>query len=91
MAFEKVDGYFPYIELQSKPVDGIQRVYFDVLNWELDHSKYVTKPITSTKSFIAMLELHKGNQLEVLDAINTRLQAFYMMFKDGDTSETKKE
>ena len=82
MVFEKRHGYFPYIEFQSSPKDGKQEIYFDVLNWEVDKSKYAIKANNHPIGFIMMLQLRNDNQMQVIDEVNERLQAFYMLFKD---------
>ena len=62
LEFEKRDGYFPYIELQAKPTNGKQKLYFDVLNWEMPKDeRYVDKPFVQAKGFIMLSELRKDN------------------------------
>ena len=81
LEFEKVDGFFPYIEFQSTPTNKQQVVYFDVLNWEVDHDKYVSNNYPNTLSFMKIIKMSAENQLSTIDSINERLQAFYMMFQ----------
>lgn len=82
LEFEKIDGYFPYIEFQSVPKDGNQEVYVDVLNWDLQPQKYVSSINCNNASFMKVMHMSNGNQLSVIDVVNARLQAFYMMFNE---------
>ena len=74
LMFKKIDGFFPYIEFQSKPIDKTQKIYFDVLNWEFEpKTRYVDKNIVNTLSFMKIFNLKKDNALSVFDCINERL------------------
>ena len=81
LTFEKKDGFFPYVEFQSTPVDKQQDIYFDVLNWEPYTEKYMSNcDLKSAAGFTKIYKLNAENTFSVIDGINERLQAFYMIF-----------
>lgn len=80
LEFEKIDGFFPYLEFQSQPKDKTQIIYFDVLNWEINHDKYINSYVPNTLSFMLITKMTSNTQMSIIDAINERLQAFYMLF-----------
>ena len=85
LTFDNIDGYFPYIEFQSEPKNKQQEIYFDVMNWGklVASQKYMSNDDfkKTTKDFFLIQYLKPENQFSVIDKINTRLQAFYLLFK----------
>lgn len=80
LKFKSCEGYFPYIEFQTVPVNGVQEIYFDVLNWNVENSRYISKESTNTIDFIKLFKMSAENQLSTIDEVNKRLVAFYMIF-----------
>lgn len=83
LQFKSCEGYFPYVEFQSMPINGVQEIYFDVLNWNIKNSRYVIKEnMHNTVDFIKLIKMTAENKLSTLDEINKRLISFYMLFND---------
>lgn len=92
LIFEKKDGFFPYIEFQSKPADKVQNIYVDVLNWNSIDTKqqYMNNDEilkSNTKDFIYICQLKADNVFSVIDAINLRLRSFYMLYSEHSKSK----